>query len=143
MRTWIYPAVIAHSDEGDYVVRFPDFPQAITGADTFEEAAALAEDALEVIVLEYLSGGRIIPEPRPAAEGEIRVALDPVTATRAALAQIMRERKITNVALAARLGKSEGAIRRLTDGSANVKMATVIDALKSLGGKAILSDEAA
>ena len=143
MRTWIYPAVIARADEGDYVVRFPDFPEALTGADTFEEAAALAEDALEVAILEYLAESRIIPQPRPAAKGEVDVALDPVTASRAALANVMRERRITNVALAARLGKSEGAIRRLTDGSANVKIDTVIEALKSLGGRAILSDEAA
>jgi antitoxin HicB len=143
MRTWTYPAQIARAEEGDFVVRFPDFPEALTGADTFEEAAAQAEDALEVAVLENLASGRIIPQPRSATKGEVDVALDPVTASRAALANIMRERKITNVALAARLGKSEGAIRRLTDGSANVKIDTVIEALKSLGGKAILSDEAA
>jgi hypothetical protein len=71
------------------------------------------------------------------------IVLTPVTACRAALANLMRERKITNVALAARFGKTEGAIWRLTDGSANVTFGAVIDALKSLGGRAVLSDEAA
>ena len=143
MRTWTYPATISRADEGDYVVAFPDIPEALTGADTFEEAKYLAEDALDVAILEYLSTGRLVPSPRPALEGEHDIVLPPVTAARAALANAMRERKITNVALAARLGKTEGAIRRLTDGSANVKIDTVIDALKSLGGRAILSDEAA
>ena len=143
MRTWTYPATISRADEGDYVVAFPDIPEALTGADTFEEAKYLAEDALEVAILEYLAAGRVVPSPRAAREGEHDIVLAPVTAARAALANVMRERKITNVALAAHLGKSEGSIRRLTDGSANVKIDTVIDVMKALGGRAILSDDAA
>ena len=65
-------------------------------------------------MLEYLATGRLVPSPRAAREGEHDVVLAPVTAARAALANVMRERNITNVALAAPLGKTEGAIRRLT-----------------------------
>jgi hypothetical protein len=49
--------------------------------------------------------------------GEEAIILDPVTAARAALATAMRTKRISNVALAKTLGKSEGAIRRLPDGS--------------------------
>lgn len=143
MRTWTYPARIERQAEGDFVVAFPDIPEAITGGSSEKEALSNAEDALEEAILEYLSIGRGVPSPRAAREGEHDIVLAPITASRAALANVMRERKISNVALAAQLGKSEGAIRRLTDGSANVKIDTVIDAMKALGGRAILSDDAA
>jgi len=142
MRTWTYPAVVEQRGEQDFVVTFPDIPEAVTGAGSLTEAMSNAEDALNEAILEYLARGLGAPSPRAAREGESDIVLDPVTASRAALANIMRERKITNVALAARLGKSEGAIRRLTDGSSKVKIDTVIEALKLLGGRAILSDEA-
>jgi hypothetical protein len=50
----------------------------------------------------------------------------------------MREKKISNVALAKTLGKTEGAIRRLTDGSSGVKIATVLQAMNALGARAVL-----
>ena len=62
--------------------------------------------------------------------------LDPVTAARAALATAMRTKRISNVALAKTLGKSEGAIRRLTDGSSatlNSKMKSTHDWSKHSG----------
>ena len=143
MRTWTFPARVERQREDDFVVAFPEIPEIVTGGGSFKEALANAEDALEEAVLEYLASGRLVPSPRAAREGEHDVVLAPVTAARAALANVMRERNITNVALAAKLGKSEGAIRRLTDGSANVKIDTVIDVMKALGGRAILSDDAA
>jgi antitoxin HicB len=91
--------------------------------------------------LSYLARGLAIPLPKPARKDEQSIVLAPITASRAALANLMRDQKITNVALAARMGKSEGAIRRLMDGSANVKIDTVVEAMKALGGKAIFSDE--
>jgi len=51
----------------------------------------------------------------------------------------MREKKISNVALAKTLGKSEGAVRRLTDGSSAVKIDTVLAAMNALGARAVLT----
>ena len=65
----------------------------------------------------YLAHGRPIPDPRKPRGGEEAIIFDPVTAARAALATAMRTKRISNVPLAKTLGKSEGAIRRLTDGS--------------------------
>jgi antitoxin HicB len=141
MRTWTYPAHIERHDEADYVVTFRDIPEIITGGASLEEAIRNAEDALEEVFLSYLARGVVIPLPKPARKDEQSIVLAPITASRAALANLMRDQKITNVALAARMGKSEGAIRRLMDGSANVKIDTVVEAMKALGGKAIFSDE--
>lgn len=143
MRTWIYPAIITQHAQDDFVVTFPNIPEAITGGASRQEAITNAEDALEEAILEYLSQGAAPPLPPAAKEGEVGIVLAPITASRAALANVMREKKMTNVALAARLGKSEGAVRRLLDGSANVKIDTVISAMKALNSYAIFSDDAA
>jgi plasmid maintenance system antidote protein VapI len=51
----------------------------------------------------------------------------------------MRTKRISNVALAKTLGKSEGAIRRLTDGSSSVKIDTVLQAMNAVGAHAVLA----
>ena len=139
MQTWTYPATYEHHSDDGYVVRFREFPEAITGGDTLQESRELAADALDVIVRDYLAHGRSIPPPREAAEGEEIVPLDPVTASRAALAFAMAERKVSNVALAKMLGKSEGAVRRLVDGSTSVNIDAVLQALAAVGSRVALT----
>ena len=139
MQTWAYPAQIEDQGSDGFLVTFPDVPEAITGADTLEDARASAADALEEAILAYMAMGRAIPEPRDAQGHEELVILDPVTAARAILAQAMRTDQLSNVALAKRLGKSEGAVRRLTDGATGVKIDTVLEALNAVGRKTVLS----
>lgn len=143
MQTWIYPAVLELDEDGATNVSFPDVPEALTGHRDRSAALTLGADALEEALLAYLADGRSIPLPREAREGEVAVALDPVTAARCALATAMRDQRISNVALAARLGKSEGAVRRLVDGTTGVKIETVVQALRAAGRRASLSVEPA
>jgi antitoxin HicB len=138
MQTWIFPAVIEKLAEDDFLATFPDLPEAMTGGASLAEVRDHAADALEEAILAYLAQGRPIPAPRDPGSGEEAVILDPVTAVRAALATAMRAKKISNVALAKTLGKTEGAIRRLTDGSSGVKIDTVLQAMNALGARAVL-----
>lgn len=140
---WIYPARFKSAADGEIVVTFVDLPEAVTGASDWAEAYGLAADALEEVVLAYLADGRPVPAPSPMQEGYEPVPLDPVTAARAALDRAMREDGVTNAALARQLGKTEGAVRRLTNGETGVKIDTVLDALSALGRRASLSVEAA
>jgi antitoxin HicB len=139
MQTWSFPATIQRMGKDDYLATFPDVPEAMTGGGSLAQVRENAADALEEAILAYLASGRAIPVPRDPAEGEEAIVLDPVTAARAALATVMREKKISNVALAKTLGKSEGAIRRLTDGSSAVKIDTVLAAMNALGARAVLT----
>ncbi len=139
MQTWAYPARIEDQGVDGFLVTFPDVPEAITGGDTLADARANAADALEEAILAYMAMGRAIPPPRSARKGEQLIVLDPVTAARAILAQAMATDHVTNVALAKRLGKSEGAVRRLTDGATGVKIDTVLEALEAVGRRAALS----
>jgi antitoxin HicB len=129
VQVWAYPAHVAEDSPGDWLVTFDDLPEALTGGRTREEALHNAADALEEAVLAYLARGRPIPAPRAAAEGEELIVLDVVTAARAALAEVMRTNGISNAALARGVGRSEGAVRRLVDGTTGVKIDTVLQAL--------------
>ena len=121
MQTWAFPAVIEKLGDDDFLTTFPDVPEAMTGGASLAEVRENAADALEEAILAYLAHGWPVPDPREPRGGEEAIILDPVTAARAALATAMRTKRISNVALAKTLGKSEGAIRRLTDGSSSVK----------------------
>ena len=139
MQTWAFPALIEKLGDDDFLATFPDIPEALTGAASLAEARENAADALKEAILAYLAHGRPIPAPREPRGGEEAIILDPVTAARAALATAMRAKKISNVALAKTLGKTEGSIRRLTDGSSAVKIDTVLQALNAVGARAVLA----
>jgi antitoxin HicB len=139
MQTWTFPTVIEKLGDDDFLATFPDVPEAMTGGGSLSEVRDNAADALEEAILAYLAHGRPIPSPREPRGREEAIILDPVTAARAALATAMRTKKISNVALAKSLGKTEGAIRRLTDGSSPVKIDTVLQALNALGARAVLA----
>jgi antitoxin HicB len=61
MKTYTYRAVIEPGDERDWVVSFPDVPEAITQADTVSHARHAAQDALGVALLSYPARGRALP----------------------------------------------------------------------------------
>ncbi len=142
VQTWTYPAIFNRQGE-EIIVTFPDFPEAVTGASSMGEARALAADALEEAVLAYLAHGRAVPPPRSAAKGEELVALEPLTAGRAAVARIMAGRKVNKVRLALMMRRDEKVVRRILDGRAGVRMETVSAALRALGARSALTVEAA
>ena len=59
-----YFAVFLSAEEGGFVVRFPDLPEAITQGDTFEEAMDMAKDVLAVTVEEYVKARKLLPKPQ-------------------------------------------------------------------------------
>lgn len=141
MQTWSYPALFEHHGADGYVVRFPDFPEAVTGGDTLEESRALAADALDLVVRDYLTRGAPVPEPRRAHSGEEPVPLDPLTAARALLARTMAREQLTDMAVAARIGRSEAQVRRMLDGRGGVRIEGVLEALAALGVRPMLAAE--
>jgi antitoxin HicB len=129
---WAYPAIFERLEDGEIVVSFRNFPEALTGADDLADAKRLAEDALEEAVLGYLAEGRDVPNPRSARPGEELVLLDPLTAGRAAVLRALRERGLSRRRLAELMGKDEKVVRRILDGERGVTFANVRDALRAL-----------
>ncbi len=139
---YAFPCILAPDPPG-YVVTFPDIPEAITGGGDLEESLEMAEDALAAALGGYVADKRLIPTPSLPTEGQRLVAVPPVVAAKLALYSAMRTQHVTNVALAARLGISEGAVRKLVNPDHRSHIGQVERALKLLGRQLVIEDAAA
>ena len=57
-----YVAKLTPEADGGYSVEFPDIPGCFTQGDTLEEALAMAKEALELTLEDYLDG-QMLPDP--------------------------------------------------------------------------------
>lgn len=136
---YVYPCTLKHYKGGGFVTHFPDVPEALTGAYDRVETLALAEDAISVALAGYAKMGWDIPTPSAPARGQVMIAVYPIVAAKLALYTLMRERRITKVALGEMLGISEAAVRKLTNPDHRSHISQVERALKLLGCSLSLS----
>ena len=147
---YAYPCSIARDeDEAQatgreaYVVTFPDVYGANTGGWSWDEALELAEDCLSIALGAYVKNHEAIPGPSPLADGQVLVPVPPVVAAKLALYTAMREQGVTNVALAARLGMYESAVRRIVDPRHRSHIGQVERALHAVGRSLVVEDREA
>ena len=122
---------------------FPDVYGANTGGWSWEEALEMAKDCLGVALGMYVKAREDIPTPSPLAEGQVLISVSPIVAAKLALHAAMREQGITNIALAARLGLQENAVRRLLDTGHRSHITSVERALEAVGRSLVVEDRAA
>ena len=139
---YTYPCVLT-PDSGGVSVRFPDVPEALTCGESGTEAVAMAQDALAAALAGYVQQRWDIPVPSAAVSGQKLIAVPPVTAAKLALYTAMRAQGITNVALAARLGLSEAAVRKLVDPDHRSHIGQVENALRAVGRALVVEDRVA
>jgi antitoxin HicB len=132
MKVLSYPAVFTEAEDG-IDVAFPDFPHAHTWAQTREEAFRMAVDCLQAAIQYALEEKAPIPEPARVKKGQYAIPVSLDLAPKLALSQIMRQRKISNVKLAERLGVSELMVRRMLDPGHASKPDQYMRALAELG----------
>ena len=84
------------SEEGKFVVRFPDMTNAITFGNSQEEALFMAQDVLNGILASHLDNGYPIPEP--AYKGGHMVEVSPKVAFAIGLRKARAERSQKEVA---------------------------------------------
>ena len=140
---YAYPCVLTPEEGGGFFVRFPDVPGALTCGEDREEALVMAEDALAVALAGYVQQQRDIPRPSPVKKGQEIVTLPPLVAAKLALYTAMRQQGVTKVALAARLGLSESVVRRLVNPDYRSHISQVEKALRAVGRKLAVEDQAA
>ena len=128
-----YPVDLSSQGDGGFLVRFPDVPEALTEGASRDEALDQAADALVAALGGYVEAKRDIPVPSRRRAGQPVVALPPLVAAKLALYRAMRAQGVSNVALAHKLGSSEGAVRRLIDLDHRSHIEQVTDALGELG----------
>ncbi|HEV7158268.1 MAG TPA: type II toxin-antitoxin system HicB family antitoxin [Caulobacteraceae bacterium] len=84
MRSRFYPAVLERDPSGVFGVWFPDFPGAVAGGRSQEEAVARAQEALERAMQEQAE--RELPLPEPTAFDAIRTPKEAAVVAFVALA---------------------------------------------------------
>ena len=142
---YAYPCILSpDEEEGEgFVVTFPDVPEAITGGKTRDGALVMAQDGLTVALGMYVKCRDEVPVPSAVAPSQVLVAVPPIVAAKLALYSAMRKQGITNVALAAQMGLSEGAIRRLVNPDHRSHINQVEKALYAVGRTLIVEDRVA
>ena len=147
---YAYPCAITFDEEEKkatgrdaYLVTFPDLYGANTGGWSKEEALEMAEDCLAVALGMYITSREDVPLPSPLSEGQELIAVPTIMAAKLALYKAMRKQGVTNVALADRLGLSEGAVRRLVNPEHRSHIGQVERALRAVGHTLVVEDIAA
>ena len=132
MQSYVYPAVVTEIAPGDFEVRFPDVPEAITGGPDLEAAMRQAPDALAAAIEGYLEDDHPPPAPSDPDGDAYRVLLDPALAARVALVRAMADQGLTRAELARRLGTDWKTVNRICSGQ-DVSADKVIGALAAVG----------
>lgn len=141
MSDFTFGALIEPGDEAGFVVTFPDVPEAVTQGDTYEDAAAMAEEALGLALLSYPKRGLALPVARARERGLVRVPVAPDVAAKIALLDAFRMSGLTRAELAERLGKDAREVRRLLDPFHPSKLPAMTRALAVLGIRLIVRAE--
>jgi antitoxin HicB len=142
MFTASYPARFLPEENGKgFYVRFADFPEALTGGDDVEDTFTQASDCLAEAVAGRIARGEEIPHPSRPRRGEHFIPLQLEIAPKLALYLAMRQQKLTNTALARRLGVSETVVRRMLNPRHTTKPDRIEAALAVLGKRIVVTFE--
>ena len=140
-----YVAVTQQDGPTDFLVSFPDVPEAITQGDSLADARINAHDALAAALQGYLKRDRAFPvattTTRHRVEGGStlwQTAVEPKLAARARLAAEMQAQGISNVGLAKRMGRDEKAVRLILSGR-GASLDKTLEALRAVGVMAALA----
>lgn len=145
MKTYTYRATIERGDETDWVVSFPDIPEAVTQAATIEDARHAAQDALGLALLSYPARGRPIPERSfvgEQAQGtdilDVDVAVAPDVMAKLAVLEAFHTSGRSRQDLGAILVKDDEDISRILDPMHPTDLQTLSDALQALGRRLVI-----
>jgi antitoxin HicB len=143
MRSFTYAAEFERGDKRGIVVSFPDVPEAITQGDDMADARAQAEEALGLALLTYPERGLPLPKARAKGKGLTLVAVAPGVAAKLAVLEAFSAAGIGKSELGRRMGKDEKEVRRILDPKHPTKLPAMVEALRALGKRLVVSVEEA
>lgn len=123
-----------------YVITFPDIPEAITGAWSWQESLEMAEDCLAVALSFYIDRNEDIPTPSPLADGQALIAVPLIVAAKLTLCAAMREQNMSARDLKAKLDMSEHTIQTLLNPYRFSRISHIERALKAVDRSLIVED---
>lgn len=139
----VYGVTIRPDADVGFLVRSRDVPELLTWGGSSEDARTQAEDALEVVLRATMEEGRDIPLPSPIEEGEEAIAVPARLAAKVSVYAAWRAAGISKSALAVRMGRSEGEVRRILDPNHGTRIEQMDEAARALGGRLIIGFERA
>jgi antitoxin HicB len=139
MHDFSYPAKFTRDRrDGGFVITFRDIPEAISQAETIEEAPAEAAGALQAALEGRVRSALNVPKATRSKRGERSIAVPIQTALKVALYLELRKSGVTRVELARRLRIDEKEARRMLDPHHPTKADRLERALLALGKHAEL-----
>jgi antitoxin HicB len=135
-----YPAILEKDDNDTWLVKFPDFEDAVTFGDTREQALAFAVDALEAVIISRMRHKLDIPTPT-AACGRPLIGIPPLTAAKALLYKELREQNVSIRQLAQKLHCEYPIAHRLLDVSRKTQVDQIAKAFRALGKRVVVGVE--
>lgn len=109
-----YPVKLSKDTNDTILLEVPDVPEAVTFGEDREEALLRAPDAIETVLIGYMSDRRDIPLSRARGKGPF-VTLPALTEAKLALYTAMRTAKVGKAELARRLNCHMPQVDRLLD----------------------------
>jgi len=110
-----YRYTLERQENGWWLVRFPEIPEALTEGETEEEARTAAIDCVITALEGYMKAGRPVPRPSPRDPKSNRAVLPSLLTAKLAVYETMRARGWSKLKLANELGLPENSVRRLLD----------------------------
>lgn len=141
MSSFAYPARFRPDEDGRIVVTFPDFPRCHTDGKDLREAQEEAVDCLGSVIAECIASKNEVPEASKPRRGQKLIPVPLWIAGKLALYLAMREKRLTNSALARRLGVRETVVRRMLDPDHETKSEKLQAALDALGKRIVVTVE--
>ncbi|MDR2212037.1 MAG: hypothetical protein LBE21_00205 [Pseudomonadales bacterium] len=138
---YAYPVRVLRDEDGMYCATARDVPEALTEGGGVMACLQAMSEALGAALAGYSLDGRPLPAPSPLKTNEHLVPVAPLVAAKLALRSAMRAQGVSNVSLAANLGISEGAVRRLVNPDYASRLDGVLAALAALGQSLIIEDQ--
>ena len=108
-----YRYILEPQENGWWLVRFPEIPEALTEGETEEEAHANAIDCIIAALEGYMKAGKPVPRPSARGPGGARAVLPSLVTAKLAVYETMRTHGWSKVKLAKELGVAENSVRRL------------------------------
>ncbi|MCB1022406.1 MAG: type II toxin-antitoxin system HicB family antitoxin [Bryobacterales bacterium] len=126
-----YPVQITPDGE-QFLVRFPDVPEAITFGETEGEAVVRARDALESALTTYVEAGKALPRPTGNAAESSFIAVSALAEAKLTLHSLLLERGLSVGDLANRLGSTLQSAKRLLDVRVESSLGEIEQAFQAL-----------
>ena len=133
MSAFTYPARFRRGSDGRVMAEFIDLPRVATDGKDAREAMEEAVDALGSDLSIRLSRREEIPTPSAAKRDQRLVPVPLWLAPKLALYLAMRQRGVSNVQLARRLGVHERVIRRMLNPRHATRAEKIQAALAAMG----------